>query len=74
MDDILGRVLAVSGSQMRAQVTGDRFTDASIRIGSMITVRSADLDVVGAISAAELDSAAHIILRARQEINTQFGG
>ena len=55
MDDILGRVLAVSGSQMRAQVTADRFTEASIRIGSMIKVRSAGLDVIGAVSAAELD-------------------
>ena len=56
MDDILGRVVAVSGSQMRADVTADQLTEASIRIGSMIKVRSADLDVVGTISAAELDS------------------
>ncbi|MBV9375823.1 MAG: ATP-binding protein [Alphaproteobacteria bacterium] len=62
MDDILGRVLAVSGSQMSAEVTADRFAEASIRIGSMIKVRSADLDVVGAISAAELDSTARIHL------------
>jgi hypothetical protein len=62
MDDILGRVLAVTGSQMRAQVTADRFTEASIRIGAMIKVQSADLDVVGAISAAELDSTARILL------------
>ena len=62
MDDIPGRVVAVSGSQMRAQVTADRFTDASVRIGSMIKVQSADLDVVGTISAAELDSAASILL------------
>jgi DNA helicase HerA-like ATPase len=56
MDDILGRVVAVSGSQIKADVTANQFTEASIRIGSMIKVRSADLDVVGTISAAELDS------------------
>jgi uncharacterized protein len=65
MDDILGRVVAVSGSQMRADVTADQLTEASIRIGSMIKVRSADRDVVGTISAAELDgrgSVARIVL------------
>src|SRR5262245_14878563 len=56
MDDILGRVVAVSGSQIRADVTADQFSEASIRIGSMIKVRSADREVVGTISAAELDS------------------
>jgi len=40
MDDVLGRVVAVSGSQMRADVTADQLTEASIRIGSMIKVRS----------------------------------
>src|SRR5689334_10356470 len=62
MDDILGRVVAVFGSQIRAEVTADRFAEASVRIGSMLKVRSADLDVVGTISAAELDSAARIVL------------
>jgi DNA helicase HerA-like ATPase len=62
MNDILGRVVAVSGSQIRAEVTADRFAEASVRIGSMLKVRSADLDVVGTISAAELDSAARIVL------------
>ena len=56
MDDVLGRVVAVSGSQMRADVTADQLTEASIRIGSMIKVRSADIEVLGRISAAELDS------------------
>ena len=65
MDDILGRVVAVSGSQMRADVTADQFTETSIRIGSMIKVRSADREVVGTISAAEVDnhgSAGRIVL------------
>jgi hypothetical protein len=56
MDDILGRVVAVSGSQMRAAVTADQFSEASIRIGSMVKVPSADLAVVGTISAAEVES------------------
>jgi hypothetical protein len=41
---------------MRVDVAADQLTEASIRIGSMIKVRSADLDVVGTITAAELDS------------------
>ena len=56
MDDLLGRVAAVSGSQMRADVTADQFPEASIRIGSMLKVRSADREVVGTISAAEVGS------------------
>jgi hypothetical protein len=62
MNDMLGRVVAVSGSQIRAEVTADRFAESSVRIGSMIKVRSSNLDVVGTISAAELDSAARIVL------------
>jgi uncharacterized protein len=56
MNDILGRVVAVSGSQMRAAVTADQFAEDSIRIGAMIKVQSAGLEVVGAISAAEVES------------------
>ena len=56
MDDILGRVLAVSGSQMRATLTADQLSEKSIRIGAMIKVRSADLDVVGTIGAIEVES------------------
>src|SRR6202040_3178936 len=53
MDDILGRVAAMSGPQMRADVTADQFAETSIRIGSMLKVRSADREGVGTISAAE---------------------
>src|SRR6516162_8574738 len=56
MDDMLGRVVAVSGSQIRADVTADQFTETSIRIGSMLKVRSGGREVVGTISAAEVDS------------------
>jgi DNA helicase HerA-like ATPase len=56
MDEILGRVVAVSGSQMRAAVTADQFAENSIRIGAMIKVESAGLAVVGTISAAEFES------------------
>src|SRR5271166_283655 len=56
MDDILGRVVAVSGSQVRATLTADQYSENSIRIGAMIKVRSADLEVVGTISATEVES------------------
>ena len=65
MDDILGLVTAVSGSEMRAAVTAEKFTEASIRLGTMIKVQSADLEVVGTISAAEVEahgSPARIVL------------
>jgi DNA helicase HerA-like ATPase len=56
MDDILCRVVAVSGSQVRATLTADQFSEDSIRIGAMIKVRSANLEVVGTISGAEVES------------------
>jgi DNA helicase HerA-like ATPase len=56
MDDILGRVIAVSGSQMKATLTTDQFDENSIRIGAMIKARSAGLEVVGTISATEVES------------------
>lgn len=56
MDDTLGRVVTVSGSQMRAALTADHFSEDSIRIGAMIKARSGDLEVVGTISATEVES------------------
>lgn len=56
MEDILGRVVAVSASQMRATVTADQFAEDSIRVGALIRARSADVEVVGAISVAEVES------------------
>ena len=55
MNDILGRVVAVSGSQMKAAVTAGRLTEDWGRIGMMIKAQSADLEVVGTISAAEFE-------------------
>jgi uncharacterized protein len=56
MNDILGRVVAVSGSQMRAAVTTDQFAEDSIRVGKMIKARSAGCEVVGTISTAEFEN------------------
>ena len=56
MNDILGRVVSVSGSQMRAAVTTDQFAEDSIRVGKMIKARSAGCEVVGTISTAEFES------------------
>jgi DNA helicase HerA-like ATPase len=56
MDDILGRVVSVSGSQLRATLTADQFDENSIRIGAMIKVRSTDREVIGTISAAEVET------------------
>jgi uncharacterized protein len=55
MDDIIGHVVAVSGSQMRVGVKANSLIEASIRIGSMIKAANGDLQAVGTISAAELD-------------------
>ena len=55
MDDTLGRVVAVSGSQFRADIAAHRFTEAALRIGSMLKVQGAGRDVVGTISSAEID-------------------
>jgi uncharacterized protein len=56
MDDMLGRVVAVSGSQLRAAVTADRLAEDWVRIGTMIKAQSADREVVGTISAAEFEN------------------
>jgi hypothetical protein len=55
MDDILGHVIAVSGWQVRATLTADRFPENSIRIGALIKAQSAGLEVIGTISAAEVE-------------------
>jgi len=56
MEDLLGRVMAVSGSQMRATLTTGQFSENSVRIGAMIKVQSAGLEVIGTISAAEVEN------------------
>ena len=49
----LGRVTAVSGAQMT--VEADQPLASSVRIGAMIKTRSVDHEVVGTISAVEVD-------------------
>jgi DNA helicase HerA-like ATPase len=56
MDEILARVVAVSGSQLRAVLTADTFSESWLRIGAMIKIQSADLDVVGTIASIEVES------------------
>jgi DNA helicase HerA-like ATPase len=49
MDNTIGRVVAVAGSQMTATLEVDPLTEDPVRIGAMVKVRSAHLDVVGTI-------------------------
>jgi len=49
MDNILGRVVALAGSQMTATLEVDALTEDPVRIGAMVKVRSAHLDVIGTI-------------------------
>ena len=51
MDNVLGRVVAVAGSQMTATLEVDALTEDPVRIGAMVKVRSAHLDVIGTIGA-----------------------
>src|SRR5215469_3801390 len=55
MDDRLGRVVAIAGSQMTVSLEVDELTEDPIRIGAMVTVRSGPLDVVGTIAAIETE-------------------
>ena len=56
MNDILGRVVAVAGSQMTATLDADDLTADVIRIGAMVKARSGDLEVVGTIAATQVES------------------
>jgi hypothetical protein len=49
MDNTIGRVVAVAGSQMTATLEIDALTEDPVRIGAMVKVRSAHLDVIGTI-------------------------
>ena len=51
MDNLIGRVVAVAGSQMTATLEVDALTEDPVRIGAMVKARSAHLDVVGTIGA-----------------------
>src|SRR5271169_373159 len=56
MSETLGRVIAVAGSQMTVGLEGDRAGDAATRIGAMVKVRCADLDVVGTVGGLQSDN------------------
>jgi DNA helicase HerA-like ATPase len=56
MDDRLGRVVAIAGSQMTVSLEVDELIEEPIRIGSMVTVRSGPLDVVGTIAAIQTEN------------------
>src|SRR5689334_5209182 len=49
MDNTLGRVVTVAGSQMTATLEVDALTEDPVRIGAMVKARSAHLDVIGTI-------------------------
>src|ERR1700686_4153075 len=51
MDSTIGRVVAVAGTQMTATLEVDALTEDPVRIGAMVKVRSAHLDVIGTIGA-----------------------
>jgi len=56
MDNILGRVVALAGSQMTATLEVDALTEDPVRIGAMVKVRSAHLDVIGTIGAVNAEA------------------
>ena len=55
MDDRLGCVLAVAGSQLTATLEANELTEDAVRIGAMVKIRSAHLEVVGTIAAIEAE-------------------
>ncbi|HEX3524040.1 MAG TPA: hypothetical protein VHT52_18375 [Stellaceae bacterium] len=50
MDNTIGRVVAMAGSQMTATLEVDALTEDPVRIGAMVKVRSAHLDVIASQS------------------------
>jgi DNA helicase HerA-like ATPase len=56
MDNRLGRVVAVGGSQLTATLEANDITEETIRIGAMVKVRSGSLEAVGTIAAIEAES------------------
>jgi DNA helicase HerA-like ATPase len=55
MSETLGRVIAVAGSQMTVGLEEAGADEAATRIGAMVKVRCADLDVVGTIGGLQSD-------------------
>jgi DNA helicase HerA-like ATPase len=53
MDNALGRVIAVAGSQMTVTLNGNEPVEEAIRIGAMVKAHLANFEVVGTIAAIE---------------------
>ena len=51
MNEIIGRVMTVVGSQITVHPEADRGNEASFRVGVMVKTRCADHEVVATISA-----------------------
>jgi len=51
MNEIIGRVTTVAGSQMSVHPETDRGNEGSFRIGVMVKTRCADRDVIATIGA-----------------------
>jgi hypothetical protein len=56
MDDTLGCVVAVGGSQMTVTVNDNGSVRHAIRIGGMVKARCVDFEAVGTIAAIQLES------------------
>jgi hypothetical protein len=56
MNDILGRVVAVAGSQMTVTLEVGEITEDAIRIGAMVKARSGDREVLETIAATQVES------------------
>ena len=55
MDNTLGRVVAVAGSQMTVTLDDKESVAEAVRIDEMVKVRCVDFDVVGTIAAIQLE-------------------
>ena len=56
MDKLLGHVMTVDGSQVTVRLEAEHGNEDAIRIGAMAKMRSAGHDVVGTISAIQVES------------------
>ena len=55
MNEVLGRVLTVDGSQIMASLETDGNELSSVRVGAMVSINGPVGEVVGTISAVRLD-------------------
>src|SRR5215469_3925409 len=54
MDNVLGHVVGVAGSQITATLEADQFAADAVRVGAMIRIPDGDGDVIGTVSAVRL--------------------